>query len=619
MMNSPNPNSDFAFLPKPPHSSIQDHKNRRTLSSVSPSLNSSLQKVWAEDYFDAGDYSADFESHGSIKLPPAATLTTRPYSRSITLSAEEDACPARQKRTHQRSLTALLPFRAPRTRTNSTSPQRSPTKEKSREDVDFMPTLTGDRDGTIRVADKSKGGLASWFTGSSAPVSVGIQVGDQESLSPPTMSSRDGSPERPPAKLQKRPTVTTLESSVSYAPTKTPASNTTSTSRFNFFSSPKTPIQKTIQLPQSSLDSDEFLTLDITSALFPSNSPGAQDPFSPAAFKNLLTNAEGLLLKLQTAYKLQTLSLHELSSTHSALTDELDEAETRAQCLRSQLEDMASKVSEQDRTIEELVSQLATEKQARSEEKEARQRSIALMTSSRLEMDALHKRSSCSEHEHEHEDLGISNAEGRRDVHISGRKKWRYSSAGSELSTTESDAESGPESVFSRSRSPTLTTSSATSTMTTESAMPEILQASFARMVAVPHSPSRAYAQAQGTHPLSLNTTQRPMVVERASTFQKILRGMATSSATAISPTSTSMPPSEEQRERERERDVVDDMFSGIGMGDSGCKNCRGRDASVAWDAVGLLRMENRGLKDRVGTLEGAVEGALDLCGGLRV
>jgi hypothetical protein len=34
----------------------------------------------------------------------------------------------------------------------------------------------------------------------------------------------------------------------------------------------------------------------------------------------------------------------------------------------------------------------------------------------------------------------------------------------------------------------------------------------------------------------------------------------------------------------------------------------------VAWDTVSLLRAENRGLKERVGSLEGAVETALDLC-----
>ncbi|KAK4165382.1 hypothetical protein QBC43DRAFT_208818 [Cladorrhinum sp. PSN259] len=62
-------------------------------------------------------------------------------------------------------------------------------------------------------------------------------------------------------------------------------------------------------------------------------------------------------------------------------------------------------------------------------------------------------------------------------------------------------------------------------------------------------------------------------------------------------------------------------IFKGISGGNAeetnGCSNCKGKDASVAWDTVGLLRDENRHLKTRVGELEGAVEGALDLVRGI--
>jgi hypothetical protein len=54
-------------------------------------------------------------------------------------------------------------------------------------------------------------------------------------------------------------------------------------------------------------------------------------------------------------------------------------------------------------------------------------------------------------------------------------------------------------------------------------------------------------------------------------------------------------------------------------MADKGCRNCRGGQASVAWDTVGLLRAENKGLKERMANLETAVEGALDLVNGLRL
>jgi len=46
---------------------------------------------------------------------------------------------------------------------------------------------------------------------------------------------------------------------------------------------------------------------------------------------------------------------------------------------------------------------------------------------------------------------------------------------------------------------------------------------------------------------------------------------------------------------------------------ENGCRNCEGKEASMAWDTVGLLRAENKGLKNQVGRLESAVEGALDM------
>ncbi|KAH6681417.1 hypothetical protein B0J14DRAFT_576359 [Halenospora varia] len=410
-----------------------------------------------------------------------------------------------------------------------------------------MPTLTGDRDGLIKVADKSRGGLASWFTGSSTPVSLGTSLVEKELPPPPSMSSsRSTSPERPAVKLQKKPTLPSVDS--------TPKPTT---SRFNFFSSPKTPVKQTIQLPAEMMADDEYLTMDINAALFPNGS--AQDPFSPAAFKNLLMNAEGILLQLQTAYKLRTLSLHELNAEKSATAEELEEASTRAQCLRTQLEDMAAQVSAKDATIAELATELAMEKKSRAEEKEAREKSIAMVKNNRLTTST-----------DTDEDLGIANAVSptARD-----RKKWRGSA---DMSIEgDSDAESGgAESVFSRSRSPTL------SGFTTRDSTPEIHQAAFARML-------------PNTNPPSM----RPKVpLQQKSTFQKIMQG--------ISPTS----PAEEK-----------DEFGGIGMGEEGCSNCRGKDASVAWDTVGLMRAENKGLKERVSALEESVDGALALCLGYEI
>ena len=49
----------------------------------------------------------------------------------------------------------------------------------------------------------------------------------------------------------------------------------------------------------------------------------------------------------------------------------------------------------------------------------------------------------------------------------------------------------------------------------------------------------------------------------------------------------------------------------------SDCDKCKGQEASIAWDTVSLLRDENKHLKHRVGQLEVAVEGALDLVNGI--
>jgi hypothetical protein len=415
-----------------------------------------------------------------------------------------------------------------------------------------MPTLTADKDGVVRVEEKQRGGVTSWFSGSSAPISLGIPVTERETPPPFNESPLEASPQQDGAKLQKGPNLPSVEStgSSSNMPTKTPIGSTPS--RFNFFSQ-KTPPKQTIQLPERMIEDDELLSLDIRAALLPYSS-SVQDALSPSSFKDLLMNAEGLLLRLQTAYKLRTLSLHELSGEKEAQDEELEEAETRARCLKSQLEEMSDRVAEQDRMIEDLVEQLATEKQARAEEKLAREKSIALIKASRERSPS------------ETEDLGFSKKPRPR--------AWRQS-GGSTSTECDSDAELGSptDSVFSRSRSPapTITSMLSSATCTSADTTPEILQASFARVVSL--QPCAALAHAQQPQ------QQRPSPITQPSTFQKILHGISAPSSAEL-----------------------------------GCENCRGGDADVAWDTVSLLRAENRGLKERVGSLEGAVETALDLC-----
>ncbi|KAL8939745.1 MAG: hypothetical protein Q9216_003189 [Gyalolechia sp. 2 TL-2023] len=127
-------------------------------------------------------------------------------------------------------------------------------------------------------------------------------------------------------------------------------------SRFSLFGTKPT--------PKSPLTThDEWHELDVKSALI----PGSADPFSPSSFKNLQQNAEGLLLKLQTAYKERSEALHDVLAEKEAQAEELEGAKTRTRHLKIQLDDMTAKLAEQDKAMMDLVDQLAQEKQARRE------------------------------------------------------------------------------------------------------------------------------------------------------------------------------------------------------------------------------------------------------------
>ncbi len=283
-------------------------------------------------------------------------------------------------------------------------------------------------------------------------------------------------------------------------------------------------------------------------------------------------NADGLLRKIQAAYKIRTLSLHELTQEKEVMREELEEAETRAQCLKNQLQGLGEKVAVQETMIADLANELAIEKKARAQEKEARLKSIALVHSFQKQHREMDKRTSGAS-------LTVDTAV--EDHHVdpttSDRHSWRSSGTSTRLSIeTDSDVESASaESVFSRSLSPALTIDSGMSTINSS---PEIRQVTFAKVLPGP---------ALGTVKL------KP--VQQKSTFQKML-----SSVTGFS--------------TEPEVMGARNPFEGVGMGEEGCSNCCGKDASVAWDTVGLLRAENKGLKERVGDLEGAVDEALRCC-----
>ncbi|KAI9837454.1 MAG: hypothetical protein M1819_007102 [Sarea resinae] len=411
------------------------------------------------------------------------------------------------------------------------SPPRSPTKDS------FVPTLTGDQDGKIKLEEKV--GKFAWFKGTSAPISLGLLPLDEPRDSPAMI--------RPANKMRSNTTVAR------------PAL-TGSASRFSFFG-PKTKVS------DSPASDDEFLTLDIDAALFPG---GPADPFSPASFRNLLDNAEALLLRMQTAYKLRTEALHEVTAEKSAQEEELEEAETRARHLKIQLDGMAEKVAEQERSLKAMAAELAEERRRRCEEEQeyARQRTVMLVKTT--PPDNVQEETCMTA-------LPLRNT----------KRESRASDSGFE-SEDDGTSSSSAESIFSRARSSTGTVTSQSSAVSSALCSPDLAQQSQPHFPSVTSAPQYQSSLLPPYHTSSpLASRIRPgMPPPQRSTFEKILKGMH------------------------------------LGQEDStaGCGNCRGGTAATAWGVVSSLREENRGLHARVANLEETVEDCLDLVrGGGRV
>lgn len=188
--------------------------------------------------------------------------------------------------------------------------------------------------------------LSGWFNGESEPISLGV-------VPSPTKEQLD-----PLYTMAAKPTQTTPKPALS--------------SRFSFFMGKPAPAKTS-----SAIDpTDEFLDLDINAALFPA---GPADSFSPASFKNHMQHAEGLLSRLQAAYRERTISLREMQAEKETQVEEREGAEVRSKHLKIQLDDMSAKLAEQDNAMMDLVEQLANEKRLRREEESARKRSVRLV------------------------------------------------------------------------------------------------------------------------------------------------------------------------------------------------------------------------------------------------
>ena len=229
------------------------------------------------------------------------------------------------------------------------SPALSPSQEKDRWSAflpNLKPTITNEG---RNERSPSPLRIANWFQGESAPVNVGV-------LPPPTKEAID--PIETSQETSK-PTMARRKSVTPSIKSQKPAS--TAPGIFSFFTGKTSPASP--QFTQDMLG-DEFATLDIKKALQPH---GATDPFSPSSFKNLQQNAEGLLAKMQAAYKQRLITLKETNAEQEAQDEELEEAQTRAHHLKNQLNDVSGRLDDTEKEMQRLREELEDEKRLRKE------------------------------------------------------------------------------------------------------------------------------------------------------------------------------------------------------------------------------------------------------------
>ncbi|KAI4152490.1 MAG: hypothetical protein L6R39_001796 [Caloplaca ligustica] len=366
--------------------------------------------------------------------------------------------------------------------------------------------------------------LADWFSGESVPITFALIPSPTKEKADPVdgmASSDDHNPTHRP-KL----------------PATRPSPRPPIVSRFSLFG-PKSTVPSKTQPTPSDLH-DQWHDLDVKSALDPS--PKA-DPLSPSAFKDLHKNAEGLLLKLQAAYKQRSQALHDILAEKDAQAEELEGAQMRTKHLKLQLDDMTAKLAEQDRAMMDLVDQLAEEKQARREAHE-----VSFATKSARQTTG----------------SGPDQADRKEDNQRTERTWKSRTSTASDLSV-ESEG-SCAESLFSRhgASSPAMSMSS----------------------VSTANSP-----ETQQYQPPAQASQRYPQVPETSAPF----------SASRLLGISAKAPRRDYQVSKATAR----------------CANCSRYGDSEVWSLVDTLKLENRGLKTRLGQLENTVDDCLDLVKGL--
>ncbi|KAK1075384.1 hypothetical protein LTR74_000346 [Friedmanniomyces endolithicus] len=261
-----------------------------------------------------------------LQLPPPtkAVLPTRPAFGARLLSSISSAQPAAAALTRKgsvlhsraKSLAAFVPKLSASTTTTSTTPEKVQTQQQRH-------PVFGDL-----------------FNGESAPVRIGIpQSPTKEKTEEFVMEYKPAFTQRPSVGPRRRSTAQTSLGTPSPAPKSSWFTRKSLAPR----PSPTPP-------PPPQRPTDDLLTLNLHTALFPT---GPADPLSPHAYNDLLLNATGLLQRLQAAYREKVEYIAAVRPEIEAQREEVEEAETRAEHLRLQLEAMGRVVGEREEGVRE--------------------------------------------------------------------------------------------------------------------------------------------------------------------------------------------------------------------------------------------------------------------------
>ncbi|MCJ1320130.1 hypothetical protein MMC15_005467 [Xylographa vitiligo] len=456
-------------------------------------------------------HTSDVASYTSLQTSTNTTASFEALERHPSLLTTPRAAKDEARQTKGLGLPSSL-FHPSKDTDINALPGNSPSPSPSKDRRSFLPSIRGDYSSEAGPEGK-KATLANWFQGESAPINLGVPLSPVKEKSEVIYDHERGLPSN-------------IERQMSPAPTRPLA---VSSSRFSFFSTKSTsPI-----LPRKSEYHDEFADLDIKTSLLPG---GQTDPFSPSSFKNLLQNAEGLLSRMQAAYKQRAVSLQEITAEKEAQSEELEEAHIRAKHLKLQLDDMTAKMAEQDTVIMSLVDELAEQKQWRNDE-EAK-RSIRLVGS-------------------------VENA--CNQCHRQRRPKKRNSTA-TTVSDSGFESESDEESIFSQVRG---------------LQSPAISSISSPSMILPDDYPYQTLSRIGRQRVSSLTSAQQ------------------------------------DSRLRDEKHGQSNTQLNSAK--ETACPRCEGVHPSEAWVVVGMIKMENTMLKERVEELEGSLDGCLDLVRGLGI